>query len=75
MGIFGNKNSKMDKVGSLNVFYGKNLIFVEVEDKNKEEFFEFCDAKFDEGFHLKSFNGRGNMVKFEHYLFILEKKG
>ena len=78
MGLFGNNNnnnSKMEKVGSLNVFYGKNLIFVEVAEKNKEELFEFCDAKFNEGFHLKSFNGVGNMVAFANYLFILEKKG
>ena len=29
MGIFENKKSKMEQEGSLNVFYGTNLIFVE----------------------------------------------
>ena len=33
MGIFENKKSKMEQEGSLNVFYGTNLIFVESNKK------------------------------------------
>ena len=45
MGIFENKKSKMELWGTLNVFYGTNLIFVESNKKSKEELFEFCDIK------------------------------
>ena len=33
MGIFENRKSKMEQEGSLNVFYGTNLIFVESNKK------------------------------------------
>ena len=56
MGIFENKKSKMEQEGSLNLFYGTNLIFVESNKKNKEILFEFCDMKYAEGFKIKTFN-------------------
>ena len=38
MRIFGNKKSKMEKEGSLNVFYGTNLIFFESNKKIRKNF-------------------------------------
>ena len=51
MGIFENKKSKMEQEGSLNVFYGTNLIFVESK-KNKKKPFKFCDMKYAEDFKI-----------------------
>ena len=76
MGIFENKKSKMKQEGPLNVFYGTNLIFVELRKNYKEELFEFIDMKYTEGFKIKTFNtGDFQSSDFKNYLCILEKKG
>ena len=71
MGIFENKKSKMEQEGSLNVFYGTNLIFVESKNKKKKPF-KFCDMKYAEDFKIITFN-TGDFQSFDlkEYLCIL----
>ena len=57
MGLFGAENSdKIEKIGSLEVISGENIITIETHFKSSVELVEFCDNKYEQGFKICGFS-------------------